>query len=190
MSLVKISGNASGTGTLTIAAPNTNTDYTLTLPTNTGTILTTATGGIPINGPAFGAYANANTTLSVNVSTKIQFQVEEFDTANCYDNATNYRFTPNVAGYYQISTAVQFGGSVTSLTSVFLFLYKNGSEFKRTYIGTTSYGQGPSLSTLIYMNGSTDYVEIYGQVNASSGSPVTNANQAVTWFQGALVRAA
>jgi hypothetical protein len=30
MSLVKVSGNASGTGTLTIAAPNTNSDYTLT----------------------------------------------------------------------------------------------------------------------------------------------------------------
>ena len=30
MSLVKIQGNASGTGTLTIAAPNTNNDYTLT----------------------------------------------------------------------------------------------------------------------------------------------------------------
>jgi hypothetical protein len=43
MSLVKISGNASGTGTLTIAAPNTNTDRTLTLPDNTGTILTNAT---------------------------------------------------------------------------------------------------------------------------------------------------
>jgi hypothetical protein len=38
VSLVKISGNASGTGTLTIAAPNTNTDYTLTLPTATGTV--------------------------------------------------------------------------------------------------------------------------------------------------------
>ena len=38
MSLVKISGNASGTGTLTIAAPNTNTNYTLTLPTATGTV--------------------------------------------------------------------------------------------------------------------------------------------------------
>lgn len=37
MSLVKVSGNASGTGTLTIAAPNTNSDYTLTLPTGTGT---------------------------------------------------------------------------------------------------------------------------------------------------------
>jgi hypothetical protein len=45
MSLVAISGNASGTGTLTIAAPNTNTDYTLTLPTNTGTLLSTASTG-------------------------------------------------------------------------------------------------------------------------------------------------
>lgn len=45
MSLVKVSGNASGTGTLTIAAPNTNTDYTLTLPTNTGTLISTASSG-------------------------------------------------------------------------------------------------------------------------------------------------
>ena len=43
MSKVAITGNASGTGTLTIAAPNTSTDRTLTLPDNTGTILTNAT---------------------------------------------------------------------------------------------------------------------------------------------------
>jgi hypothetical protein len=40
MSLVKIQGNASGTGEFTIAAPNSNTNRTLTLPDNTGTILT------------------------------------------------------------------------------------------------------------------------------------------------------
>jgi hypothetical protein len=45
MSLVKVSGNASGTGTLTIAAPNTNSDFTLTLPQNTGTLLSTASTG-------------------------------------------------------------------------------------------------------------------------------------------------
>jgi hypothetical protein len=45
MSQVAISGNASGTGTLTIAAPNTNSNYTLTLPTLTGTILTNKTAG-------------------------------------------------------------------------------------------------------------------------------------------------
>lgn len=46
MSQVKISGNASGTGILTVAAPNTNSNYTLTLPANTGTILTTASSGL------------------------------------------------------------------------------------------------------------------------------------------------
>jgi len=40
MSKVKIQGNASGTGVLTIAAPNTNTDRTITLPDGTGTLLT------------------------------------------------------------------------------------------------------------------------------------------------------
>jgi len=44
MSKVKIQGNASGTGTLTISAPNTNTDRTLTLPDGAGEILTDATG--------------------------------------------------------------------------------------------------------------------------------------------------
>jgi hypothetical protein len=40
MSKISIEGNASGTGTLTIAAPNTNTNRTLTLPDDTGTIVT------------------------------------------------------------------------------------------------------------------------------------------------------
>ena len=39
MSKVKIKGNASGTGVLTIEAPNTNTDRTITLPDGTGTLL-------------------------------------------------------------------------------------------------------------------------------------------------------
>jgi len=50
MSSVAISGNASGAGVLTIAAPNTASSYTLTLPTQTGTIVsgsTTANAVIP-----------------------------------------------------------------------------------------------------------------------------------------------
>ena len=42
MSQVAISGNASGTGTLTIAAPNTNSNRTLTLPDGTGTVALTS----------------------------------------------------------------------------------------------------------------------------------------------------
>lgn len=46
MSLIKLQGNASGTGALTIAAPNTNTDRTLTLPDTTGTIVMNEGSGI------------------------------------------------------------------------------------------------------------------------------------------------
>ena len=51
MSKVKIEGNASGTGTLTIAAPNTNTDRTLTLPDGAGEILTDAAIGTSVLAP-------------------------------------------------------------------------------------------------------------------------------------------
>lgn len=42
MSKIALTPNASGTGTLTIAAPNTNTDRTITLPDATSTLATTA----------------------------------------------------------------------------------------------------------------------------------------------------
>jgi hypothetical protein len=47
MSIVKIQGDVSGTGTLTIAAPNTNSDFTITLPSASGTLATTETAGFP-----------------------------------------------------------------------------------------------------------------------------------------------
>lgn len=56
MSIVKVQGNASGTGTLTIAAPNTNSDYTVTLPTSSGTL---NTSGAPNEVPAGSAAAPA-----------------------------------------------------------------------------------------------------------------------------------
>ena len=64
MSKIALEGNASGTGTFTIAAPNSNTSYTLTLPTATGTIITTA-GGAAISGTT-GAFT---TTVGVGGAT-------------------------------------------------------------------------------------------------------------------------
>ena len=42
MSKVKIQGNASGTGVVTLTAPNTNTDRTITLPDSSDTLVSTA----------------------------------------------------------------------------------------------------------------------------------------------------
>jgi hypothetical protein len=47
MSKVSLAGNASGTGIFTIASPNSNTDRTLTLPDQTGTLLSSSAQGIP-----------------------------------------------------------------------------------------------------------------------------------------------
>ncbi len=55
MSKVKIQGNASGTGVLTVTAPNTSTDSTITLPDATATIATTTEVALkaPIASPEF-----------------------------------------------------------------------------------------------------------------------------------------
>jgi hypothetical protein len=45
MSKIKLEPNASGSGTLTIAAPNTNSDRTLNLPDTAGDIVTTGDSG-------------------------------------------------------------------------------------------------------------------------------------------------
>jgi hypothetical protein len=69
MSKVAITGNASGTGTFTLAAPNSNSDRTLTLPDNTGMILTNATAGTVLQ--VVQATTGTDTTISATSYTDI-----------------------------------------------------------------------------------------------------------------------
>ena len=165
---------SSGGGSVTLQEPTTASNYTITVPASTATMA--------INGPAFSAYMSANQNISSNVSTKITFDTEEFDTANAFDT-TNYRFTPQVAGYYQI-TGTMYPNSTTSFTAV--VIAKNGSNIKA--IQSTGLNVGPLVTALVYMNGSTDYVELYGYITGTS--PQIYASSNYTWFNGALVRAA
>lgn len=138
--------------------------------------------GVAGNGPAFSAYQNSSQTVSVNTWTKVSFQAENFDTSNCYDTAT-YRFTPNVAGYYQLSGGVSVN---TSSCVIYAAIYKNGSSEKiLQYSGPTV----PAVfgSTLIYLNGTTDYVELYTYLTTGQSLTASSNN---TYFQGALARAA
>ena len=68
MSKVVIQGNASGTGNFTLTAPNSNTDRTLTLPDDTGTLLTSASslaaGNISGSLPAIDGSALTGTVAS------------------------------------------------------------------------------------------------------------------------------
>jgi hypothetical protein len=172
MSQVAISGNASGTGTLTIAAPNTNSNFTLTLPQTTATL--------GIDGPAFSVYSNADQTTTSSVWTKITFQVEEYDTNNNFGSS---RFTPTVAGYYQINGSYYSNGGPSRCA---IGIYKNGSSYKVADTVATTYAM--FISSLVYLNGSTDYVEIY--MNNITGGTGVLADSTRTYFSGAMIRAA
>ena len=98
MSKISIEGNASGTGTLTIAAPNTNTNRTLNLPDAAGTFVVSGTTP-SLNGVAFPAS-----------------QVASAD-ANTLDDYEEGTWTPTIIGSTTAGTAT-YSGQVASYTKI------------------------------------------------------------------------
>jgi hypothetical protein len=135
------------------------------------------------NGPAFSVYKSSGQSLASGVATKFQADIKEFDTANAYDNTTNFRFTPQVGGYYQINAGFQITSTQTSLT---LLLYKNGTAYKSLQNVPSSSGSSVYGSALVFLNGSTDYVEIFFAQAAATQNTTFNASS--TYFQGFIVR--
>ena len=178
MSSVVISGNTSGA--ITLSAPDVSGTNTATLPAATGTVMVSG------NMPAFSAYAGSSQSIANATFTKVQINTEEFDTANAFDSTTNYRFTPLVAGYYQVNGTVTMGSNPLSFQ---ISIYKNGSSFKKGLLTNTSASlQQTNVSALVYLNGSTDYIELYVfQGSGVSVSTVTSSD--LTYFQAAMVRA-
>jgi|688.fasta_scaffold27350_2 hypothetical protein len=170
---------SSGGGQITIQEPTTASNFTQTLPAASGEVMVSG------NQPAFSAYLSANQSVTSNVATKVTMDTEEFDTNN---NFASNRFTPTVAGYYQINGGVNFGG--TGISYAFVAIYKNGSVYKYgNILGFTQTAQSLAVvNSIVYLNGSTDYVELYALDIATS--PIFVGGSAPTYFNGCLVRAA
>jgi hypothetical protein len=166
----------STSGSVTISAPAVAGTTALTLPARSGTVM--------VNGPAFSATQTPSTSCGNATFTKLTYTSEEFDTASNYD-APNSAFTPTVAGYYQISASFNFSGANLGGNNSLIALYKNGSWFKSGSGGNIAYY---NISALVYMNGSTDYLEIYAY--QSSGGTLTTSASGVYQFAGALIRSA
>ena len=133
--------------------------------------------------PCFSGYASAGTTVPDATYTKILFATEDFDTNS---NFSSSRFTPTVAGYYQINANTRFGSFTVS--SIFLIIYKNGGDYVRGN-GSSMNSSGfvyPSISGIVYCNGTTYYIEIYADQN--SGSSQSTDYGSVYKFNGAMVR--
>ena len=181
MSKVAIVGDPSGTGTFTISAPNGNTDRTLVLPDEAGTVLTSASNVAQKGVPAFSVYQSSAQSIPSATNTKLQFQTKVFDYGAFFDNTTNYRFQPTVAGVYQFNGGVQTNGGAIYIQ---IELFKNGAKAGVGSVANTGYES--VVSHLIYLNGSTDYVELY-----TYGGAAYTSQQGLhtTYFSGALMRA-
>jgi hypothetical protein len=156
------------------------------------------TQGVYGNIPTFSAYTSLSQTVTSGTNTKIAFNTEFFDTSSCFDTS-NYRFTPNVAGYYLVRGCLRFSiaSASTSRSDIaMLSIYKNGNEF---YRGTelriwNSGAQQIEICDILYLNGTTDYIELYGRLDGTStlkfeGSADSGSSNYTSQFSSVLVKA-
>jgi hypothetical protein len=178
MSSIVLSGDTSGSVTLTV--PSVAGTNTVTVPSATGTVMVSG------NMPAFSAYKSSNQSVTSGVVTKVTFDTEEFDTNN---NFASSRFTPTVAGYYQINSMINSYDASSGGSYSACYIFKNGSRYQDgTFILTVGKGV---VNSLVYLNGSTDYIEIYVNIGAVSAAVYgTTLGSGQTWVNGSLVRAA
>lgn len=190
---LKLKSEAGGS---VILAANTTavSDLTVTVPAAAGTMMVSpqlltipnvsGTAMVSGNMPAFSAYKSGNQSFSGSTWTKGTFTLEEYDTNSNFDT-TNSRFLPTVAGYYQISC----NGYLNAASDAYMQLYKNGTGLSPAFYTNAGFSFTffhLTLSNLIYLNGSTDYLELWFYSNAAS--PVLSASG--SHFQGILVRSA
>ena len=136
-------------------------------------------------GPTFSAYASVNQSVTSDVATKVILNTEEFDTNANFDPVTNYRFTPTVSGYYQVNGLIL--GSGTGLTQIACRLHKNGSIYKSAYVKLGSVTDAQvSVATVIFMNGTTDYLELFGTITGATPvffAGVTATSMSACWLR-------
>ena len=178
--------SADNSGVLQLASGSGN---LVTVPSVTGTAMVSG------NMPAFSAALSGNQTINNDTTTKLTLNTEVYDTNNCYDPTTNYRFTPNVAGYYLINLKAGFSGTGTRNYLFNTFIYKNGSSFSGSsstlaLVAGSGVDSSISSSMLIYMNGSSDYLEAYVYQYDYTATSTIVIKSAQTNFNGSLVRAA
>jgi len=131
---------------------------------------------------AFWVNKNGNAqTVSTGVTTLLTWSTEIFDTDNEF--ASN-RFTPQKAGYYQVNLATQC--STVPLNGFCqAILYKNGSIEVLNSVNSPVLNDEvfTEVSSVIFMNGSTDYIEGY----VYSDSATISGSIPSVFFNGKLI---
>ena len=164
--------------------------YTLTFPQSisadtflktdgSGNLSFAAAGGT--NTPAFHVVRSSGQSISTNTNTKVQFNSEVFDTDNCYDSSTNYRFTPGVSGKYFLYAGVRPNENDDYNESQ-VYIRKNGSDIalatkRNTYSDTVH-----AYTTIA--SDTDDYFEIFYYHQKGSSINLSGDSNSYTYFGG------
>lgn len=111
-----------------------------------------------------------NQTLTANVDTLVTWSTASFDTTSAF-NLTNERYTPLVAGKYLVAASVYASTATYCEAQIRI----NGTGQKINAISNASSGECIAApSAILNMNGTTDYIELWANVNAGNinGDPV------------------
>jgi len=161
------------------------------------------TGKSSDNKGLFQVYSNANENLANNSYTQVSLNAKVFD-LDSYFNTSTYRYTPQVAGYYYIETQLMFAPKgADDNCALVSFIYKNGSNNHSTgspYINASGTGRAigqvnvkvgagkenqVKANSLVYLNGSSDYVDLRGYIyNYTQSSATDNLmmGHSTIWF--------
>jgi len=172
MSKVAVSGNASGSGTFTIASPNSNSDRTLTLPDSTGTI------EIFQQLPLFQASASSQAVAANGADSKMSsFGTPTIDNKSWWD-AGNQRYIPQIEGWYGVNVVFTAASTSASIPLAIAMIYKNGSQVISFAERSANVNALQSFgSWFVYANGTTDYIELWGRNYTATSPTGTGAMQ-------------
>jgi hypothetical protein len=185
MSKVVITGNASGTGDFTIAAPNSNTDRTLTLPDEAGTVLTSVsslaasnlTGSLPaISGAAL---TNLPASGKVLQMVNLVYSAQSSMTVGTTDTditGMNLSITPVKSGS-KFRIDVRLFGESSSAWEIVFNIHRGTTRLNTT--SNLNY-HGLSLMTHSYPSGGNNastpeimHLTTIDSTGSTAGTPIT-----------------
>ena len=124
--------------------------------------------------PTFRVGLSALQSIPNAVDTKVQLNDVVWNVGGHFDTSNNW-FKPTVAGYYQIIWHVTIQSSTPDF--VLARIYKNGSvygDFGTGESNAANMWQRPVGVSLMYLNGTSDYVEFYVHHNVGSATNASN----------------
>jgi len=149
--------------------------------------------------PAFSAYNNIQIQVPTATVVPLPYSQVEYDTSNCY-NPTNqpmylngiytpaWSWAPNVPGYYQVNATNMIYTSAGATYTLQTILFKQVGIYRLAYCGMGG-AVTSTISTVVFMNGVSDYLSVYGSQN--SGIPFyIGSDSRYCSFNGCFLRPA